>query len=441
MVCTFVLGSTAFAASTMPLTTNELLENYASEGPARHDPFFASLLDGVSAGINSKIANRLPTIFNDDLVPVFVPNAGFKTGGIHVGVSLSQNPAWCWDGCGQKTVPAPLIVFFPGLTEGNDHPYVDYVRHIVHGRKAHILVIPAPFSNDYLSANPVDPTAAYEAEARIAAELLRSVREKIGEWNVTEVQFVGFSYGAFLAPLVARVAVPKLTKITLLSAPISMKAIIHALDELDSALVPYPWEYSINKAALGTERLSWYGNKKQRLSFAKPYFAWFFQYGQITNALDLGQRFGCNWPLMAKAVAANPAIAQLPIDSSRFPTIDVGQPLTPADQAFREFAEDVRFWKTIENCTPQNLPFYESAKDSLPYWLEGLDKSVNIDIVVTKDDFLISAADWENSRSRLGSARLILLPYGGHNGYFASQWLKHYLQNRIETPSLSRTAN
>lgn len=404
------------------LSQDDILRLYSEHGPAWDNPYFASFRDGVDSGVDQMLG-----LLGKRLSPLKIANEGFRKGELTVSYSLYAKTVYdqsCKGGvCFQpQPLRAPLVVFFPGLTQGINHPHAEWIRSIANRNGAHALVIPAAFSPDYLAANPKDPTATYEAEARIAYELLQRARKQIGEDLISEVQFVGLSYGAFLGPMVASHGVPKLRKMTLLSLPISMKAIIHALDDaMNANLTPYPWDYGI-PGAVWWSKVGYSSDDQTRLAEAKRYLAWSFQDGQVLNAVDLGVRFGCAWPTMNAALNAFPLMAQLPINPDGFPT---DQPL------YRKFAEEVRFWNTIENCTPQNLPFYKSEKDGSPFWLAQLNKSIDVDVVVTHDDPFISAEKWKTVAPGLRNIRYIELPHGGHNGYMYTDWLKLYLSDRI----------
>lgn len=97
--------------------------------------------------------------------------------------------------------------------------------------------------------------------------------------------------------------------------------------------------------------------------YAKKIFGWAFVRDLTAAALDLNNRFGCDWPAMRMAgYAGRTSIPQ------RFNVDD----LPFANQEFQTLLYQVSFHDVLVRCTPQNQEIYRQHLDESESWLQIL---------------------------------------------------------------------
>jgi pimeloyl-ACP methyl ester carboxylesterase len=144
------------------------------------------------------------------------------------------SPHYLMSRTGRKV--SPLVVFFPGVFGDPMSGGAVMVGRQLRRARNHVVVLPNPWGSVFQSAHPTFMPGDFEAEARAMVGMVNDAIRRIGPERISRVEFLGESYGGFLAPVTAAVVAKsgdfRVESVTSISVPYHIGNAIRAIDTM-----------------------------------------------------------------------------------------------------------------------------------------------------------------------------------------------------------------
>tara|TARA_B100001248_G_scaffold262484_1_gene258741 strand:- start:218 stop:1474 length:1257 start_codon:yes stop_codon:yes gene_type:complete len=302
----------------------------------------------------------------------------------------------------------PLIIYLPGIfnNAASSHSRRAYDRFEKLGY--HFLALPNPWSKDYINANPY---GAKPGDVLHEAVSLRKVMDKaidlIGKENITSIELVGASYGAFVAGVIQAFEDPNdplFSTTTIISPPMDFRYSIPYIDEQMLSVSGKVEENDIwdNIKLVFDYLLAGFRTDidEENLEKAKPYTIQIgFKQALLKSIKEYAKVHDLDW----------------------IPHFD-----DEKEQA--EWEDNFVFNYYFENHAPEILKVLQSEFASLHYWIDAAQASNFSPRIITADDdflnpeFFPTKSMFEN----YPPATYLSLPEGGHLGFLAFPWYESF---------------
>jgi pimeloyl-ACP methyl ester carboxylesterase len=131
---------------------------------------------------------------------------------------------------------SPLVIFFPGVFGNPASGSSVMVGRQLRRARNHVVILPNPWGSVFQRARPNFMPGDFEAEARAMVRMAKHAIARIGPDRISRVEFLGESYGGFLAPVTAAVLSQTgdfdVRSVTSVSVPYHVGNAISAIDKL-----------------------------------------------------------------------------------------------------------------------------------------------------------------------------------------------------------------
>jgi hypothetical protein len=330
----------------------------------------------------------------------------FEKGHLEVFLGLQKEKS-------RKTKKAPLTVIIPGAfnkrTSQQSRRFIKFFK----DRGHHTLVLPNPWSTDYIACKPFHKPGHIRKEIASVYQVIRSVVLDLKKKNVLggEVQVVGVSYGAFLTA--AAYGLDKEHSDPILNGDATMFSppynLANTLEQF--SFMQRTTEDVIHEMSLWS--LLRYGKKFCSLKSDDELEPLDFHV-----AMGLSIFGGFQWNLV-DAVYLYDKVWKINKVPSKIPF-----GLNPA---YKKWKKELSFLSYLYDYAPENIPILNSETSSILYWMDKARtrNASRMRILISNDDFLNGPGDWQINKGLLkDQSDLIILESGGHYGFRSDAWFQ-----------------
>jgi predicted alpha/beta-fold hydrolase len=309
----------------------------------------------------------------------------------------------------EKTVRSPLVVVIPGIFSSA----VDSRARLLHRRFKkmgyHVAVLPNPWSDVYIKANPNSMPGDVFHEAKVMLELLTDAKRRVGEENITVTHVVGLSYGGYLAPIVA--TFDKLDhynlidgQTTMVGPPLDMRTTIKKLDKLIELEIPEVRDVEFRTLVKVIADYLKFRSGDNISPTSKKY------------SRPLVVSYGFHKPLLSTLKRLN-----------KVKKMDFIPKFENKEERI-EWENQIGFRFYLDEIAPEIRQYLDSHFADLHYWM---DKAMALNdgkvrLITAADDFL-NTTDIEPYQSKArAEEHTMVLPSGGHLGFMHLPWFKEF---------------
>lgn len=303
-----------------------------------------------------------------------------------------------------QVIQAPLMVLLNGLGGGLNDITAKLVGATLANLGYHVLMIPNPFSSDYLSVKPRATAGSYLEEGRVILEIVESCVTSLttthglsfslsrGRNANKLIHMTGISYGAFLASVVIGLD-------SIFSRPL-----ITGVSSLIGAIIKVKTAHQNLDRLLDENLTKWLGPKR---AIAKTL------YGILNRAVY--KTFN-NYP-------------ELEVQDQR--VYANFQQITALKK--RDRRTTLRFvYSTEAFYDDESKILYNAETDEIDYWLNIANANGNqrFRLVTAKGDFINQNSCWSKvKRLSVRDKNLILIDSQGHLDFCGSTWFQQFLRS------------
>ncbi len=308
----------------------------------------------------------------------------------------------------------PLVVIFPGTFGDESNGQSISIARIYVRKNYHVLSMANPLAPSYIKAKLRVAPLDLPHQAVLFSKAIELAIHKVGAANISSIHFIGVSYGAFLATVVAslngKIAQLPIKTLSLVSPPLHFGKAIQRLDNMldrsqevwDSQLerkLPWGdlWQLLTNNASIFIPEAFHYRAE-----------AIFSHLGFRIQAADAFETFNRIWKL------------------SMIPT---------SQREKKQWRDRLRIFKEVGRFSPRGAAFLNSKKLSdFGYWIAKVKQLgiANVSIISSLDDPLNDSKDWSTNSFANLKNETFLLKKGGHCGFLKHKLFKSALYYRIE---------
>ncbi len=304
-----------------------------------------------------------------------------------------------------------LVIALPALFQGYKDAFISRSMDLITRRGYSAVIVPNPFSREYLDHKPTCSTGNFLREAEIAYNVIRQIKENWGD-KFSKIHLVGVSYGAFLSSVIVAMDSQRDQiidgRIVLLGPPLDLFTSLHKFDEI------------IDDTSF------WQGSQALVAGYIQGKVD---DYLKAAKRNDLKETDGCsvNDELLASYEKELHELVENRPDQARMVS-------TGADAQDEEAKPlPINFINAIRRESPDVYKLFrdnQSDLTKLSFWLQqSLDNGIeDIRIVTSKDDYINDFNDWlELPEELLSSHHLLVRATGGHVGFLFTDWYENFV--------------
>ncbi len=304
---------------------------------------------------------------------------------------------------------APLMLHIPGIFSDIRDLQSFRVLDDFASRGFHTIVIPNPWSAQYIEEGAQDMPGYMESESTAILDIISQVKESLLQGDlVSDVHLSGNSYGGFLVAVIAALDAesphPIVTGQTTITAP--PYQVKHALNALDKLMIDFKDIYDnlsdLDKLVI----LQSYRSAKKE-----------------TDLFLVARKLA---PAFIAFPGFNEFLGRTMVAVNKMKQVGV-VPEFKTESDFLKWSHSYNFDRYTAEFNPEILPLMLSEIGRIDYWIQRSLAAGNkrIRMISAANDF-INVGDLHRME-KIPAENYILIPKGGHSGFTGFPWYKQFM--------------